>query len=336
MLRRGLLLSVVSLLTVGFFLPAGETGQRTRTFAGVVESDLLLLSTDVGGPLVAVTVEDGETVDAGEVIARIDDRRAAAVLKRAEAERDAAAAALARARGRQRRDVDVAVLEARRARAAARLDQARARLERITRLKERGVVSLAEHERAVLAVSEHETVLAEAEREIAAALAPSISGEIEAAKARLSAAEAVVDEARVTLERHVVRAPGAGRVHRVLHRAGETVGPAAPLVSLLPAGSQEVIFYAAPDERVLLPAGTAVTVACEGCPAGLEARVSHLALEPEYTPPVMFSESRSARLVYRVTARFRPGVSPPPPGQPVAVHLAPDAAPAARIAGGSG
>src|SRR3977135_3885858 len=67
--------------------------------------------------------------------------------------------------------------------------------------------------------------------------------------------------------------------------------------------------------------GDKVALACDGCPAGLAAMISFISPKAEYTPPVIYSESSRAKLVYKVEAR--PPLHQAPvltPGQPVAVR----------------
>ena len=42
---------------------------------------------------------------------------------------------------------------------------------------------------------------------------------------------------------------------------------------------------------------------CDGCPAGLTARVSYVSPDPEFTPPVIYSLETRQKLVYLVEAR---------------------------------
>ena len=44
-------------------------------------------------------------------------------------------------------------------------------------------------------------------------------------------------------------------------------------------------------------------VRCDGCPAGLKARVSYVSPDPEFTPPVIYSLETRQKLVYLVEAR---------------------------------
>ena len=44
-------------------------------------------------------------------------------------------------------------------------------------------------------------------------------------------------------------------------------------------------------------------VRCDGCRAGLTARVSYVSPDPEFTPPVIYSLETRQKLVYLVEAR---------------------------------
>jgi len=67
--------------------------------------------------------------------------------------------------------------------------------------------------------------------------------------------------------------------------------------------------------------GDKVRLVCDSCPADLAATVSFISPQAEYTPPVIYSESIRAKLVYMVEAR--PSVEQAAlinPGQPIAVR----------------
>jgi len=75
-------------------------------------------------------------------------------------------------------------------------------------------------------------------------------------------------------------------------------------------------------KEVDLHDGLDVTLRCDGCEADVTAQVSYVSNEPEYTPPVIYSNETRAKLVFMVEAR--PSVANAPrlrPGQPVTVTL---------------
>jgi len=62
-------------------------------------------------------------------------------------------------------------------------------------------------------------------------------------------------------------------------------------------------------------------VVCDNCPADLAATISFISPQAEYTPPVIYSESIRAKLVYLVEARPLPEQAAMiNPGQPIAVR----------------
>lgn len=140
-------------------------------------------------------------------------------------------------------------------------------------------------------------------------------------KAAVAAARAEYEEAASRLDKHSVAAPEAGSVEEVFFRAGEVVNAGQPVVALLPPGNLKLRFYVPEPMRAALQVGEQVAVACDGCPPGLEATISFLAREAEFTPPVIFSREERRKLVYLVEARPVGETAALTAGQPVTVTL---------------
>ena len=142
----------------------------------------------------------------------------------------------------------------------------------------------------------------------------------EDAEAAQRQAKANLDWSQTRLARRRAVAPAAGVIQQVYFRPGETVPPGRPVMSLLPPGNLKLRFFA--PERVLqdVKYGATVNVSCDGCEAGLTAKVTFIASSAEYTPPVIYSLDERAKLVFLIEARpehperFRVG-------QPVTVTL---------------
>jgi HlyD family secretion protein len=94
-----------------------------------------------------------------------------------------------------------------------------------------------------------------------------------------------------------------------------------PVLSLLPPGNIKVRFYVPEAGLPAVAYGEQIDVSCDGCVSGLTARVSFIAKQSEFTPPVIYSLEERAKLVFLVEAlpekpsAFRVG-------QPVSVRLA--------------
>ena len=141
------------------------------------------------------------------------------------------------------------------------------------------------------------------------------------AEEALRTAQARLNSSQTRLARRKMASPVTGTVQQVYFRPGEVVPAGRPIVALLPPGNLKVRFYVPEAVLPRLTYGEEVKVNCDGCASDLTARISFIAATAEYTPPVIYSESSRAKLVYMIEAR------PPPdraallnPGQPVAVR----------------
>jgi HlyD family secretion protein len=140
------------------------------------------------------------------------------------------------------------------------------------------------------------------------------------AEAAVRQAKANLDWSNTRLERRTARSPAGGTIQQIYFRPGETVAPGHAVLSLLPPENLKLRFFA---PEALVPAikyGETVAVSCDGCPAGLTAKVTFISGSAEYTPPVIYSLDERAKLVYLIEAhptepdKFRVG-------QPVTVTL---------------
>jgi len=78
-----------------------------------------------------------------------------------------------------------------------------------------------------------------------------------------------------------------------------------------------------PEQRLAsLHLGQAVKISCDGCATAISARVSYVAVQAEYTPPVIYSQESRSKLVFLIEAKPSPSdAAKLHPGQPVEVAL---------------
>lgn len=145
--------------------------------------------------------------------------------------------------------------------------------------------------------------------------------EIKAQEAAVDAGKSALEMADWRLSQRRVAAPVHGRVADVLARPGETMAAGAPVVSLLPPENILVRFFVAETALAGIHRGDPVALACDNCPTGLSATISFISPQAEYTPPVIYSESSRAKLVYLIEAKPRPDQAVLlNPGQPLDVR----------------
>lgn len=143
---------------------------------------------------------------------------------------------------------------------------------------------------------------------------------LEDAEAALRTSQARLNSSQTRLARRKMASPVSGTVEQVYFRAGEMVPAGKPVVALLPPGNLKVRFFVSEAVLPQIKIGETVTISCDGCALDLGAKVSFIARQAEFTPPVIYSLDERAKLVFLIEAR------PERPerlrvGQPVSVAL---------------
>ena len=154
---------------------------------------------------------------------------------------------------------------------------------------------------------------------------PARPEEINAAESAVKQARAALDQARWRLAKRVIKAPATGRISDVIRNPGDVAGPQAPVVSMLPDGAVKLTLYLPEPQFSTVKLGSMLDVRCDGCRPGLQARVSYVSPDPEFTPPVIYSLETRQKLVYLIEARPAGDATELQPGQIVDVRLHDDA-----------
>jgi HlyD family secretion protein len=89
---------------------------------------------------------------------------------------------------------------------------------------------------------------------------------------------------------------------------------------MLPPTNTKIRFFVPQPSLSLFPVGTTLAIHCDGCSPDVAAAVSYVSTEPEFTPPVIYSNDTRAKLVFMIEARpSGDGGRALRPGQPVTV-----------------
>lgn len=289
-------------------------------WSGYVEGEYVQVASPLGGTLTTLPVQAGQTVAAGAPLFALEADAEAAARDEAAA-RQQAAQAQARNTDTGRRADEIAVTNAQLAQARAQAALARSELAREQQLVNQGFTSRARLDDLQAALAQAQARVAELEAALRVAQLPARGEERAAARATASAASEAVRQSQWRLAQMARRAPSAGVVADTYYRVGEWVAPGQPVLSLLPAGAVKARFFVAESEVATLKAGDAVMIRCDGCGAAIAAKVTRIATQAEYTPPVIYSNAQRAKLVFMVEARpanAADGVRLKP-GQPVDV-----------------
>jgi HlyD family secretion protein len=291
-------------------------------WAGYVEGEYVYVASPIAGALTTLTVQRGDEVKRGAPLFALDDQAERAAREEAAA-RASGAGAQAADLAKGKRDQEIAVVQAQIAQARAQAVQASADLARQEALVKQGFVSTSRLDDVRAAARQARARVAELEASLRVAHLPARSDERDAAAASTDAARYALEQARWREQQKQQSAPADARVADTFFRAGEWVGAGQPVVSLLPPGATKARFFVPEGELGAIAIGQAVSLACDGCSAPVAARISFIATKAEYTPPVIYSNSQRARLVFMVEARPDPkDALRLRPGQPIDVRRA--------------
>ena len=299
------------------------TGDNAGVYQGYVEGEFVHVGSGVAGRLGQLLVERGQNVAADTALFELESSQEAAAVRQAREALAAAEAALADL-GTGRRDAEVDVVRAQLAQARASQTQSAAQLARDEAQLAAGGISRMQLEDTRAAHDINLARVRELESQLEVAELSARPAQIRGQSSQVEVARAAVEQAQWRLDQLRPVAPAAGVVVDTLFREGEWVPLGAPVVRLLPPGNVKVRFFVPQAELSQLPVGQAVTIRCDGCGATVAATVSYVATEPEFTPPIIYSNENRSKLVFMIEARpaGEPGSTPAlRPGQPVEVSL---------------
>lgn len=314
-MRCALVLALCALALTGCSRPAENSWQ------GYIEGEYVLLASPAAGQLQKLYVRRGDQVETGKPTFALEQENERAARLQAEEQLKSAGARLENLRA-GRRAPEIEALRAAVTQAQAALALSTSQLAQQRKLFDGGFIAQAVLDQALSAHARDAAVLKGAEAQLGSALQPlGREDERKAAEGEVAAAKAALAQADWRLEQKSIAAPVAGLVQDTFFVEGEWVPAGKPVVSLLPPGNVKARFYVPETVLGSIQTGRKLEIRCDGCPAPLEARVSYLSSQAEYTPPVLYSRESRSKLLFLVEARLASGGAVLHPGQPVDVRL---------------
>jgi HlyD family secretion protein len=321
--------SVLTLIVLALSLLACRTDETDgRIIAtGHVEATEVRLSTKVGGTLLTRTVDEGDAVQDGLEIARIDTVDLELELAAARAERAQADADLRLKRAGYRQE-EVAEAEAMVVQAEADLDLARKDFDRMEALLASGSGTTKSRDDAMARRDVAQARLRAAREQLRKLRAGFRTEEIDVAAARLAAAEARIAQLEQKIRDAVIVSPTAGIVTAKIAEPGELLGPGAPIVVVTDLANAWLNVYVGEPNLGKIRLGQPAEVRTDGGEVRT-GRVSFIASQAEFTPKNVQTQDERVKLVFKVKIAldnrdglFKPGM----PAQAVLEPASPVAA----------
>jgi HlyD family secretion protein len=295
-------------------------------WSGYAEADYVYVASPLAGTLSTLHVQAGERVSRGKPLFALESEAEKAAREEAGARLEAARYQ-AENTDKGKREPEVAVNQAQLSQARAQAELAQHDLTRKRELVERGFISRAQLDEARATLAQAQARVRELSSVVQVAQLPARADERAAADAQVEAARQALKQTEWRQQQKEQAAPADAQVADTFFRPGEFVAAGQPVVALLPPGNIKARFYVPEVQLPSVALGQQVLLECDGCGTPIPARVTHIATRPEYTPPVIYSNSQRSKLVFMAEARPAPADAVRlRPGQPLGVR--PQAVPA--------
>jgi HlyD family secretion protein len=309
-LRIAAIAAAVALLgaaTWAYLRPRGP-GAGFVNGNGRVEAIEIDVATKTPGRLREVLVDEGDFVNAGQPLARMDTDVLAAQHTEAQAQLVRAQTAIQTAEYQvnQRRS-EYTAAEATVAAHAASRDAARKRYARTQVLADKGSVSRQMLDDARADVDGQQATVAAAQAQVAAAKAA-----IETSLSQVASARSAVDAAAATIVRidadiadSTLTSPRDGRVQYRVAQPGEVLAAGGNVLNLVDLGDVYMTFFLPEAAAGKVALGTDVHIVLDAAPQYvIPAKVSFVAAVAQFTPKTVETASERQKLMFRVKAQI--------------------------------
>ncbi|WP_416067776.1 HlyD family secretion protein [Rhizobium sp. ZK1] len=249
---------------------------------GRIEAQQVLISAKFAGRLADVLVDEGQIVDAGAPIARIDTADLDAQL----------AGAKAQVRRSETSQVEA---EASIAQRKSELILARQEFERAQSMSSTGSGTMQQ-----LELRRSQLSVAEAAQKAALASRDEAEAATEAAQAEVVRIQTLLDDA-------VLKAPRRGRVEYKLAQTGEVVAAGAPVATLLDLSDVSMTIFLPARAAGTLAIGDEARIILDPAPQYVvPATVSFVSSQAQFTPKTVETQDEREKLVFRVKLKIAP------------------------------
>lgn len=328
-MRKAIPIAIVLLGLFGYvyffrILPQRQVDPRVKG-SGSVEVEEIVVTTRLAARLVSVEVEEGQKVEAGQVLAKLDCADLEARILQAQAQVDQAQAVLAQAEA-ARGQVKVQAGQAR-----ASLKPIEVNVDRTEREKERleGLANIQGVPRQAADEAGSAADLTKAQLE-AARINVAVASKsnkvadrtVAVAASQVTVALRAVETMQVQLEECTLKSPISAVVIRRNYSAGELLLPGASLLTLADLGNVYTVLYVPNAEVGRVRLGQAVTVEADTYPGrAFKGKVTHVNERAEFTPKSIQTKDDRTRLVFGVKVALENQDMALLPGMPVEAVL---------------
>jgi HlyD family secretion protein len=277
---------------------------------GRIEATDVDAASKLAGRIASIEVEEGEFVEAGQVIARMDTQVLQAQVQQAQAQmRQAQNSQLTASAQVRLRESEKVTAEAIVRQRQAEVSAAQKRHARSAILVKRNVMAQQQLDDDLAHLQSTQAALAAAQSQVISAeagIAAAQSQVIEALSS-VEAAEASVERLQIDIEDSQLKAPRTGRVQYRIAEPGEVIGAGGKVLNLVDLSDVYMTFFLPEQQAGRVALGAEVRLVIDAIPQYvIPAKVSYVASVAQFTPKTVETASEREKLMFRVKARLDP------------------------------
>lgn len=275
---------------------------------GRIEATEVDIAAKLAGRIEEILVKEGDFVQQGQPLARMQVTTLEAQLAEAQASHQEAIHAIAAAKAQiALRQSDVAAAQALVMQRQAELDAANLRLRRSTSLAGQGATSRQQldDDRSLALSAEAGLTAARAQVVAAEAAVEAAEAQYVGAQSRARAAAATVARVEADIEDSVLRAPRNGRVQFLVAQAGEVLAPGGKVLNLVDLSDVYMTFFLPETLVGRLALGGEARIILDTAPQYvIPAEISFVSSTAQFTPKTVETATERQKLMFRVRARI--------------------------------
>ena len=317
------LLAAVVAAAVYFYpkLTAKNGAENELTLSGNIEAHESLVGFKVPGRIIDLPIEEGQWVDPGALLARLDDADYKQKVRIDEAgvrvRESNLALVLAGTRKQELKASQQTMLDAQ-----ADLQQKQLDYDRAQRLFSKDEVSAQDRDLAETALKRAKATFESTQQRYNEALEGSRKEDIAISRANVKEAHADLGLSRVNLSYTILRAPDAGVITVRQAELGEVVAPGTPVVTLADLDHIWLRAYIAETDLGRIRWGQGASITTDTYPGKkYHGRISFIASNAEFTPKSVQTYKERVTLVYRIKIDIDNPNHELKPGMPADAHI---------------
>lgn len=288
---------MMSVVLVAVLVAGCEPQPSPLPIVGTLERDRLELVADARERILEVLVGEGDVVEAGDVLMRLDQSLYDSELVQARATWDRAEQRLAELiRGPRTEQIESAraELEA----LENTLETSRLEYNRVRALVEERVSTEARLDRADGAVKVGTSNVRAAEARLAELLEGTTLEELGQARASVAEADAIYARIQLLADRLVIHAPRAGRIDAIPYKLGERPPVGATIIVMMADGAPYARVYIPEPLRAGVTPGLAASIVVDGVDGSFAGLVRFVSADAAFTPYYSLTQRDRSRLSY--------------------------------------